>query len=253
MVASKAVYEAVVGKARDAAAEIQPTADWVIKALEETYCSDLRYLIDPVIGLPGTNLCPTVKLAIAEFQRLMDEYLPKLVQALDYLDAVPPYMLAAGSQWKDIQQRATEVSNSALSLSQSEEMGWWEGDAGKAYSTGVGDQSGAAAAISSTAGTISSACETFFDWNLGCAIAIAAGLATFLLALPPAIPSAGTSLVPAAAGLGVAVLGAVLDAAFGIVQPTLQLEGAVPIQNMPGGRVPTGGGWPSATQGSQNP
>lgn len=250
MVASKAVYEAVVGKAREAAAEIQPTADWVIKALEETYCSDLRYLVDPTVGLPGTNLCPVVKQAISEFRRLMDEYLPKLVQALDYLEAVPPYMFEAGIQWKDIQQRATEVSNSTLRLSQSQEMGWWEGDAGKAYSAGVGDQPGAAAAISSTAGTISSACETFFDWNLGCAIAIAGGLATFLLALPPAIPSAGTSLVPAAVGLGVAVLGAVLDAAFGIEQPTMQLQGAVPIPDMPGGSLLTGGGWPSATQGS---
>jgi hypothetical protein len=250
MVASKAVYEAVIGKARQAAAEIQPTADWVVKALEETYCSDLRYLAGPVVGLPGTNLCPVVKQAISEFERILDEYLPRLLQALDYLEVVPIFMWAAGGQWTDIQHRANEVSDTALTLSQRKEMVVWEGDAGKAYSTGVADQPGAAAAISSTAGTIASACDTFFTAALACAIAIVAGMTTFILGIISAVPSAGAGLVAAVVGLGIALAGALGEMYFGIEVPERQLQGAVPIQSMPGGSQPTGGGWPSATQGS---
>jgi hypothetical protein len=250
MVASKAVYEAVIGKARQGAGEIQPTADWVFKVLQETYCSDLRYLVDPVLGLPGTNLCPVVKQAISEFQRGLDEYMPKLLDALYYLEIVPVFMWDAGGLWADIQQRADEVSNSTSALSQSQEMGWWEGDAGKAYSQGVGDQSGAAGAIASTAGTISGACGTFFNVTLACAIAIAGGIAALISGILGAGPTLGASAVIAIGGAIVALGGALAEMYFGIEGPERQLQGTIPIPSMPGGSLSTGGGWPSATQGS---
>jgi hypothetical protein len=248
MVASKAVYEAVMGKARQAANEIQPTADWVCRVLEDTFCSDLRYLVDPILGLPGTNLCPAVKLAIQEFQRILAEYLPKLYEALNSLELVPPFMFEAAGQWTDIQKLADEVSNSTYNLSQSAEMGWWDGDAGKAYATGVGDQNGAAAAVGGTAGSISGACNAFFDAAFGAALGIGVGLATFLGSVIAAPADGGTSLPLAALGLGIAVTSALVGMAYEILGPEQQLQGLVPIPGMPGGR--TGGGWPSATQGS---
>jgi hypothetical protein len=251
MVASKAVYEAVIDKARQAADEIQPTADWVCRVLEDTFCSDLRYLVDPIVGLPGMNLCPSVKLAIQEFQRILAEYLPKLFQLLTSLELVPPYIWGASGQWTGIQQRATEISNSALALSQSEEMGWWEGDAGKAYATGVGDQSGAAGAISSTAAAIAGACESFWIAAFAAVLLIAGGLATFIVTLPTAPADAGASLVPAVTGLVVACVSAIGGMVYETLGPEQQLHGVVPIPSMPGGSVSTGGGWPSATQGSQ--
>lgn len=250
MVASKAMFEAVIGKAREAANEIQPTADWVCKALEETYCSDVRYLVDPFAGLPGINLCPSVKLAISEFYRILDEYLPKLFLALTYLEAVPLFMYEAGAQWTDIQQLAAKVQDSTDALSQLTVMGVWEGGAGQAYSTGVKDQPIAAQAISSTAGTISGACEEFFEAAFGATLGIVVGLGIFIASLPPAIPSAGSSLVPAVAGLVGACVSALGGLAFQTFGPEQQLKGAVPIPNMPGGNLSTAGGWPSATQGS---
>jgi predicted phage tail protein len=250
MVASKAVYEAVIGKARQAANEIQPTADWVCRVLEDTFCSDLRYLVDPVIGLPGTNLCPMVKLAIQEFQRILAEYLPKLYEALNSLELVPPFMYDAAAQWKDIQKLADEVSDSTLALSQSQEMGWWEGDAGKAYSQGVGDQSGAAGAIGGTAGSISGACSAFFEAAFGAALGIGVGLVTFLGSVVAAPADGGSTLPLAALGLGIAVTSALVGMAYETLGPEQQLQGLVPIPGMPGGKMSTGGGWPSATQGS---
>jgi hypothetical protein len=251
MVASLAQYQAVLKKARQAVAEVQPAANQASAAVQKKFCSSTADGVAGGIvsgitgGLALNPLCPAAKLSIKEFEIYLAEFLVQVTQALDLLEDVPPFVWQAGNTWVGIQKQATNISDSTLQLSQSAEMGWWEGEAGKAYTAGVADQYDAASAIASTAGTVSSACDSFFTATFVCAVTILAGLVAFLGALAAAPVDGGIgSLVVAVIAVILALGGAISEVIFGIGQPTRQLLGALPIQYMPGGS------WPSATQGS---
>jgi hypothetical protein len=251
MVASMVQYQAVLGKVKDGCGKVQPTADWVVKVLEAEFCSETLSTVLPFVHLPDLNpLCAVVKRNIHELQGYLDKYLPEVEATLTFLEAVPIFMWNAGNEWKNIQSATAQLGNSTGWLSQNEYMGWWEGYAGQAYSTGVGDQSGAVNSISATAGSISSACDSFFAAALTFLVSIANDISNLLEELLTAVPTLGSTAVLAAGSAVVSFTGAIGVMKEAIDQIERQLQGLLPIPDMYGGSSITADDWPSATQGS---
>jgi hypothetical protein len=243
MVASMAQYQALTSKAKEGCSRLQPAADQIVGILHNTYCSE------SVLGVSINPLCPTVKNAIREFQEYLGPFLSRLVQVLESLETVPVFIFFAGGKWQEIKSQANTVSDSTLGLSNS--MGWWEGDAGQAYTTGVGEQYDAVSGISSTADTMSNACYSFFNAALNLAVAVVDIIAAFLndidtpAGIAGAVATAGTSILEAAGNQIPDLLGALAQFATSITETESQLKNALPIEYMPNGT------WPLATAGSQ--
>jgi hypothetical protein len=251
MAASMVQYEALLGKVKEGCGKVQSTADWVIKVLETEFCNDILSTVLSFVHLSEMNpLCPVVKRNIHEFVGYLNKYLPEVETTLAYLEIVPVFMWKAGNDWKNIQSTTAQLSNSTGWLSQNEYMGWWEGYAGQAYSKGVADQSGAVNSISTTAGSISAACDAFFAAALAFLVSIANDISNLLEELLTAVPTLGSTAVLAAGSAVVSFTGAVGQMKEAIDQIERQLQGLLPIPDMYGGSSITADDWPSATQGS---